>query len=603
MEVFYFMSIMGFIKKYLGKLWVKQILVFLIVIIYTFGNLFSPLMFSFIIDNLIEGKQITSPIFLFLTNNLGGVEYLRNNLWLAAIVLVLVNVVVGLCIFFRGKLNSEISQQMSQDIRNDLYNNIQLWPYSTLSRSKAGDLIQRCTSDVEVVRQFFSGQLAEVVYAVSITVFANVVLFSINGSLAIYSLVTLPVLFIVSLLFFKSIQKFFTRFDETEAELTTVMQENLSNLRVVRAFNREKYEMDKFSIKNKELSKIDFELINHLGFQWGVGGSLSMAQVLLTTLIGIFFVINNQITIGQFSVFISYQSMIVYPVRSLARLLSNMGKMKVSIERLLEILNEKTEDIESGKVLDIKGDIKFSHVGFQYDDGTFPVLKDISFSVKPNETLAILGPTGSGKSTLVHLLTGLLDYTEGSITIDSVELKEIQKKCLRKNVGIVLQEPFLFSKTIYDNIKISRKDADKSKVYAAAKIASVHDVISEFSGGYDTLVGEKGVTLSGGQKQRIAIARTIINDCPILIFDDSLSAVDTQTDNEIRKAIKSLRKKCTTIIIAHRISSAQDADHIIVLENGRITQNGNHQQLVNQPGLYKRIYEIQTAMKEGDINE
>ena len=594
---------MGFIKKYLGKLWVKQVLVFLIVIIYTFGNLFSPLMFSFIIDNLIEGKQITSPIFLFLTNNLGGVEYLRNNLWLAAIVLVLVNVVVGLCIFFRGKLNSEISQQMSQDIRNDLYNNIQLWPYSTLSRSKAGDLIQRCTSDVEVVRQFFSGQLAEVVYAVSITVFANVVLFSINGSLAIYSLVTLPVLFIVSLLFFKSIQKFFTRFDETEAELTTVMQENLANLRVVRAFNREKYEMDKFSIKNKELSKIDFELINHLGFQWGVGGSLSMAQVLLTTLIGIFFVINNQITIGQFSVFISYQSMIVYPVRSLARLLSNMGKMKVSIERLLEILNEKTEDIESGKVLDIKGDIKFSHVGFQYDDGTFPVLKDISFSVKPNETLAILGPTGSGKSTLVHLLTGLLDYTEGSITIDSVELKEIQKKCLRKNVGIVLQEPFLFSKTIYDNIKISRKDADKSKVYAAAKIASVHDVISEFSGGYDTLVGEKGVTLSGGQKQRIAIARTIINDCPILIFDDSLSAVDTQTDNEIRKAIKSLRKKCTTIIIAHRISSAQDADHIIVLENGRITQNGNHQQLVNQPGLYKRIYEIQTAMKEGDINE
>ena len=594
---------MGFIKKYLGKLWVKQILVFLIVIIYTFGNLFSPLMFSFIIDNLIEGKQITSPIFLFLTNNLGGVEYLRNNLWLAAIVLVLVNVVVGLCIFFRGKLNSEISQQMSQDIRNDLYNNIQLWPYSTLSRSKAGDLIQRCTSDVEVVRQFFSGQLAEVVYAVSITVFANVVLFSINGSLAIYSLVTLPVLFIVSLLFFKSIQKFFTRFDETEAELTTVMQENLANLRVVRAFNREKYEMDKFSIKNKELSKIDFELINHLGFQWGVGGSLSMAQVLLTTLIGIFFVINNQITIGQFSVFISYQSMIVYPVRSLARLLSNMGKMKVSIERLLEILNEKTEDIESGKVLDIKGDIKFSHVGFQYDDGTFPVLKDISFSVKPNETLAILGPTGSGKSTLVHLLTGLLDYTEGSITIDSVELKEIQKKCLRKNVSIVLQEPFLFSKTIYDNIKISRKDADKSKVYAAAKIASVHDVISEFSGGYDTLVGEKGVTLSGGQKQRIAIARTIINDCPILIFDDSLSAVDTQTDNEIRKAIKSLRKKCTTIIIAHRISSAQDADHIIVLENGRITQNGNHQQLVNQPGLYKRIYEIQTAMKEGDINE
>ncbi|MGN1399682.1 MAG: ABC transporter ATP-binding protein [Erysipelotrichaceae bacterium] len=597
------MSVMGFIKKYLGKVWYKQVFVILIVIIYTAGNLFSPLLFSFIIDNLIEGKEITSPIFIFLTNHLGGVEYLRNNLWLAAIVLVLVNVVVGICIFIRGKLNSEISQQMAQDMRNDLYNNIQLWPYSTLSKSKAGDLIQRCTSDVEVIRQFFAGQLAEVVYAVSITVIANVVLFSINGSLALYSLVSLPVLFIVSLYFFKSIQNYFTKFDETEAELTTVMQENLANLRVVRAFNREKFEMDKFSEKNKELSKIDFDLINHLGVQWGVGGSLSMAQVLLTTLIGIFFVVNGQITIGQFSVFISYESMIVYPVRSLARLLSNMGKMKVSIERLLEILNEKTEDIESGEVFDIKGDINFSHVGFQYDDGTFPVLKDISFTVKPNETLAILGPTGSGKSTLVHLLTGLLDYTEGSITIDNVELKDIQKKCLRKNVGIVLQEPFLFSKTIYDNIKISRKDADKSKVYAAAKIASVHDVISEFVSGYNTLVGEKGVTLSGGQKQRIAIARTVINECPILIFDDSLSAVDTQTDNEIRKAIKGLKNKCTTIIIAHRISSAQDADHIIVLEDGRITQNGNHQQLINQDGLYKRIYDIQTAMKEDKIDE
>ena len=209
-----------------------------------------------------------------------------------------------------------------------------------------------------------------------------------------------------------------------------------------------------------------------------------------------------------------------------------------------------------------------------------------------------MGPPGSGKSTLVHLLTRLNDYTDGSITIDGIELKDIQKKCLRKSIGIVLQEPFLFSKTIYDNIKISQKNAPKEKVYRAAQIASVHDVITEFSNGYNTLVGEKGVTLSGGQKQRIAIARTIINDCPILIFDDSLSAVDTQTDAAIRKAIKGLSKQCTTIIIAHRISSTQDADHIIVLEDGKISQNGNHEQLIKQEGLYKRIYEIQTAMKE-----
>lgn len=593
----------NFLQKYLGKVAIKQVLVFFIVIIYTLGNLFSPLLFSFIIDNIIHNKEITSNLFIYIAQKLGGVAYLKNNLWLPGLLLFAVNVVVGLCIFFRGKLNSEIAQNMTENMRNDLYNHIQLWPYSVLSKAKTGDLIQRCTSDVETIRSFFSGQLAEIVYAVSITLIANIVLFSIDVKLALYSLIMLPIIFIISKYFFKKIQKYFVMYDDTESELTTITQENLSNLRVVRAFNREKYEFEKFDKKNKELSKIDFDWINQLGIQWGIGGSLSMAQVLLTIILGIFEVINGNITIGQFSVFISYEGMIIYPVRTLARLLSNMGKMNVAIGRLLEIFNEKTEDLDSGEVFDIKGNIEFEHVGFQYDDGNLPVLNDISFKIVPGETLAIMGPTGSGKSTLVHLLTRLNDYTDGSIKIDGVELKNIQKKCLRKSIGIVLQEPFLFSKTIFDNIKISQKSANKEKVYNAAKVASVHDVINNFSAGYDTLVGEKGVTLSGGQKQRIAIARTIINDCPILIFDDSLSAVDTQTDAAIRQAIKGLSKKCTTIIIAHRISSTQDADHIIVLENGKISQNGNHEQLIKEDGLYKRIYDIQTAMKESDNNE
>ncbi len=597
------MSVKSFMQKYLGKVAFKQILVLIIVVIYTMGNLFSPLLFSFIIDNVINEQEITSSIFIFITEKLGGIPYLQQNLWIPALMLLGVNILVGLCIFFRGKLNSEIAQNMTENLRNDLYSHIQVWPYSVLSKAKTGDLIQRCTSDVETIRSFFSGQLAELVYAITITVTANVILFSIDSKLALYSLFMLPIIFAISMYFFNKIQKYFVLYDDTESELTTITQENLSNLRVVRAFNREKYEFEKFDKKNKELSKIDFDWINQLGIQWGVGGSLSMAQVLLTILIGIFEVVNGNLTIGQFSVFISYEGMIIYPVRSLARLLANMGKMRVAVERLLEIFNEKTEDLESGKVFDIKGDIVFDHVGFQYDDGNLPVLEDISFKITPGETLAIMGPTGSGKSTLVHLLTRLNDYTNGSITIDGVELKDIQKKCLRKSIGIVLQEPFLFSKTIYDNIKISQKNAPKEKVYKAAKIASVHDVITEFSNGYNTLVGEKGVTLSGGQKQRIAIARTIINDCPILIFDDSLSAVDTQTDAAIRKAIKGLSKQCTTIIIAHRISSTQDADHIIVLEDGKISQNGNHEQLIKQDGLYKRIYDIQTAMKEDEVYE
>ena len=359
------MSVKCFMRKYLGKVAFKQILVFFIVVIYTMGNLFSPLLFSFIIDNVINQKEITSSLFIFISEKLGGILHLQQNLWIVATMLLAVNILVGLCIFFRGKLNSEIAQNMTENLRNDLYSHIQLWPYSVLSKAKTGDLIQRCTSDVETIRSFFSGQLAEIVYAVTITITANIILFSIDSKLALYSLFMLPIIFVISMYFFNKIQKYFVLYDDTESELTTITQENLANLRVVRAFNREKYEFEKFDKKNKELSKIDFDWINQLGIQWGIGGSLSMAQVLLTILIGIYEVVNGNITIGQFSVFISYEGMIIYPVRSLARLLANMGKMRVAVSRLLEIFNEKTEDLESGKVFDIKGNIIFDHVGFQ----------------------------------------------------------------------------------------------------------------------------------------------------------------------------------------------------------------------------------------------
>jgi ATP-binding cassette subfamily B protein len=320
----------------------------------------------------------------------------------------------------------------------------------------------------------------------------------------------------------------------------------------------------------------------------------------VVVLFGISFAQQGFLTVGQFFIFISYEGMILWPIRNVGRILSDMGKMLVSIGRLQEILNSPVEPLEEGITPEIQGDIVFDHVYFEYEDGEQEVLKDVSFTVKQGQTIALLGPTGSGKSSLVHLLTRLYDYQKGSITLNGTELKEIQRHHLRKNIGIVLQEPFLFSKPILENIRLANPNANERQVIDAAKAASVHRVINEFDLGYKTLVGEKGVTLSGGQKQRIAIARTIINKSPILIFDDSLSAVDTETDASIRRALKELSGGLTTFIITHRVATAQAADQIVVLQEGGVAQIGTHSELVKQEGLYARIVEIQGRMIEGE---
>ncbi len=593
------MKHLRFLLRHIKPVLGRQLAVFLVVILYVSMCLFTPLLFSFLIDNIIDKEPITSGLFIYIANVLGGVDYLHDNLWLGGIVLVAANLIGGGAVYLRGRLNSEVSEITCESIRNELYNHMQLLPYSYHVKAQSGDLLQRCTSDVDTIRRFLAGQMAEMFYAVVIAIFAGSILFGINTRLAWFSIISLPLIFAVSFLFYKIINKSFKRVDEAEAVLTSDAQENMSGLRVVRAFNREQYEIDKYDKNNQKFTAENFTCIRHLGSQWGLGDFLCMAQIGLTVFIGIYECVAGNLTIGNFSVFISYESMIIYPMRSLARIISDMGRMNIAIDRIQEVLDEPVEDMNSGLTPPIEGNIDLQHVSFQYDDGTTPVLKDISFSIKKGQTVAIMGPTGSGKSSLVHLLTRLYDYTGGSIKIDGVELNQIQKHYLRHNIGIVLQEPYLFSKTIYENIRIANPTANRAKVEQAAKVAAIRDVIMEFDRGYDTLIGEKGVTLSGGQKQRIAIARTIINDCPIVIFDDSLSAVDTETDAAIRQAIKSLSGSLTTIIIAHRVSSAQNADRIIVLEDGVVTENGTHKQLLRHNGLYKRIYNIQTAIDNG----
>ena len=591
-----------FVWDLMSHVRLKQLTVFVVVAIYVFLNLLSPLLFSFLIDNVVNGQPIENKVLAMFADLLGGTLYIRDNLWIGAVILIVISVGTGLCFFYRGKTNSEISETVAKNLRNKVYSHLQLLPYSYHVKAKTGDLIQRCTSDVDTIRRFLAGQLSEMLYSVLTAVIAIFILFSLNVKLAWIACSIMPVIAITAYIFNRRMQKVFTASDEAEGVLSTTIQENLAGLRVVKAFNRENYEIEKMDKHNHIYKDLTYKVIKNLGMYWGSSDFICLIQILVIIVFGVFETRVGNLSVGNFFVFISYEGMILWPMRMLGRILSDMARMSVSIDRIKEILDSPIEDTETGVEVDLNGDIVFDHVSFQYDDGDSNVIEDISFKVKKGSTVAIMGPTGSGKSSLIHLLTRLYDATEGKIVINGFDITTIQKKWLRKKIGTVLQEPFLFSRSIFDNIRIANPAAKRDEIETAAQIASVHSVIEEFDKGYDTLVGEKGVTLSGGQKQRIAIARTILNESPILIFDDSLSAVDTETDSAIRGALNQLSNDLTTFIITQRIASAQNADMILILEDKKITQRGTHAELIEQDGLYKRIYEIQTAMQEvGDF--
>jgi ATP-binding cassette subfamily B protein len=564
----------------------------------TLISILVPLVIRTTIDSIIGNKPIEAEPFERIVKLLGGKSILIQNLWICGIIIVSLTLLNGIFLYLKGKWSAKAAESIAKNTREKLYDHLQRLPFDYHVKAQTGDLIQRCTSDVETIRSFLAVQFVEIGRAVFMVIFVSIIMFSLNVKLALVAMAAVPLIFIFAFVFFNKVQKAFLECDESEGRLSTAIQENLTGMRVVRAFARQSYEIEKFDEKNSEFRDLVYRLIKLLAWYWSLSDLLCMLQIAAILILGSYWSAKGLISLGTLVVFTTYEGMLLWPVRQMGRILTDMGKAFVSATRIFEILNTPVEIMEENSLKpEIKGEIEFKKVYFEYEKGK-PVLQDISFKVKRGQTVAILGPTGSGKTSLVNLIPRLYDYQGGSIKIDGIELKEIDKGWIRRNVGIALQEPFLFSKTIMENIKLAKDNATEEDVFASAKIACVHDAILDFEKGYETPVGEKGVTLSGGQKQRVTIARTIINNYPILIFDDSLSAVDTETDAAIRSALKERSKDVTTFIISNRITTLSEADLILVLDKGRIVQKGTHEKLIREPGLYRKIWEIQCDLEK-----
>ena len=567
-------------------------------------NAMMPQIIKITVDSVLGTEPLKLPAFL---SGL-GLESLKDqplrSLWIAAGAVLATAALRGVCGYGQRVNLARGSEGFVKKIRDDLYRHIQHLSFDWHTAHSTGDIIQRCTSDVNVIREFVCSQLVEVVRTVFLIVLYVVIMVRMNARLSLVALLFIPIVGLTSGVFYKKISSRFKIADEAEGELTTCAQENLTGVRVVRAFGREKYEIDRFEEKNSRFSQLWIKLGKLLAVYWASGTLLTCLQVMVVILVGVVETVNGRMTLGGFLAFISYNETLAWPVRSLGRVLSNMSKAGVSMDRVGYILKAPEErDDPDAQNVELKGDIVFDHVTFGYEGQK--VLEDVSFTIPGGSTFAILGGTGSGKSTLVHLLDRLYDLKEdqGSITIGGVDIRKIRREDLRRQIGLVLQEPFLFSRTIRENIAATHPNAPEEAVRRVASVACVDEAITEFQDGYDTVVGERGVTLSGGQKQRVAIARMLLQQAPVMVFDDSLSAVDAETDTKIRTALREQERGCTTILISHRVTTLMQADCILVLDGGRVADIGTHSELVSRPGIYKEIYDIQMSSDDRRLVE
>jgi ATP-binding cassette subfamily B protein len=545
-------------------------------------------------------KTATYLLLRYFIDNVLGQGRLAGTLPLIALGFVALALIEGSFTFLSGRLAAKTAEGIVLRLRDYLFDHIQQLSFTYHDQAQTGELIQRATSDVDAIRRFFSDQAIGIGRIVLLFVINLAALLDLNWKLALFSIIIVPPVVLVSIFFFKRISQVYEAYQEQEATLSTTLQENLSGVRVVKAFARQAFERDRFERDNWEKFQRGRRLFVMHSLFWPATDILCAFQMLGGFTVAALMVINGTISVGTYLAYAGLVIWLIWPMRNLGRLIVQTSTALVSFGRVAEILKQEREPLREGKHSpggNVRGEIVFRRVGFEYEAGS-QVLKDISFRCEPGQIVALLGSTGSGKTSLVNLLPRFYEYTSGSLTLDGVELKAYPRQWLRRQIGIVEQEPFLFSRTIRENITygVGRQVSD-AEVEAAARAGAIHDVILTFPNGYDTLVGERGVTLSGGQKQRVAIARTLLKDPRILILDDSTSSVDSETEALIREALERLMQGRTAFIIAHRIQSVMLADLILVLDKGRIVQRGSHKELVRQPGIYRDIYDLQTRIE------
>ncbi len=516
-------------------------------------------------------------------------------------------VVMGVFAFMSGALAGRTSEAIAKRVRDYVFDHIQNLTFTYHDQTNTGELVQRSTSDIDAIRRFYADQAIGVGRIILLFLVNFIALLLLDWRLALISVIVVPFTIMLSIVFFGRVSKAYEKYQEQDAVLSNRLQENLTGVRVVKAFARQPYEINKFDTENWEKYLRGKRLLLMHSSYWPISDILTGAQMLAGLTIGSLMAINGTITIGQYLTYAGLLIWLLWPIRNLGRLIVEMSSGLVSFERVMTVVKEPRESLDTGDYLpekNIEGFLEFTDIGFAYDDAPdVAVLKEITFSVKPGHVVALLGSTGSGKTTIANLLPRFYNYTEGTISLDGVELKRYSRKFLRSQIGTVEQEPFLFSRTIRENIIYGiDREVSQEEIEQAAKAAAIHDSIQNFPEKYDTLVGEKGVTLSGGQKQRVAIARTIIKNPRILILDDATSSVDLETEAEIRQALENLMENRTTFIIAHRIQSVAKADLILVLDKGCIIQQGSHEELIAQDGVYKKIFDIQTQI-EAELEE
>lgn len=571
--------------------------------LHTGSELLIPQIARSLVDNVLGNEPFPFPAFVTAQiDRWGGAAFLKDHLWIAAVMILGLSVITIIARYFTNQLNNKGAERLQQNMRESLFSHIQELPFSWHMENKTGDIIQRCTSDVERVRIFVAEQLVTLIRISVLLVMSLTFMFSMNATLAWIAAATIPVIIAYSAFFHSKIGERFEECDNNEGILSTIAQENLTGVRVVRAFGREEFERERFEKQNEHYTGLWVRLLGLMGLFWAAGDFICGVQNILILAIGSALCVKGTLTPGEFIAFLSYNAMLIWPVRHLGRVITEMSKAGVSVDRIRYIINSPVDADKPGVTRpDLKQDIVFENVTFGYDPET-PILKDINLTIKAGSTLGILGSTGSGKTTLMHLMNRLYPIPEGSgrITIGGVDVQNIEAKHLRGGIGMVLQEPFLFSRTIAENIRITNPKLTMEEIRAAADIACVDDAISEFTNGYDTMVGERGVTLSGGQKQRTAIARMLIQKTPIMVFDDSLSAVDAETDAKIRAQLKENLGDSTVVLISHRITTLMNADQIIVMDKGEIIERGTHQELLAMNGTYRRIYDMQLSL---DVDE